>query len=111
MEVSGGEARFWTRGQARFWTGPLEAAEGPGGLWRPRDLEAGRPWKPSQIRSQRGPWTPLVWGARFRVLTLYWFDGKAGERPGSTCAIDVEGHKRRPPSKVGGLCHEFRVRV
>ena len=28
---------------------------------------------------------------------------------GSTCTIDVEGHKRRPPSKVGGLCHEFRV--
>ena len=27
------------------------------------------------------------------------------------CAIDVEGHKRRPPSKVGGLCHEFRFRV
>ena len=24
-------------------------------------------------------------------------------------AIDVEGHKRRPPSKVGGLCHELRV--
>ena len=31
------------------------------------------------------------------------------ERPGSTCAIDVEGHKRRPPSKVGGLCRESRV--
>ena len=35
--------------------------------------------------------------------------GKAGERRGSTCAIDVEGHKRRPPSKVARLCHEFRV--
>ena len=35
--------------------------------------------------------------------------GKAGERAGSSCAIDVEGHKRRPPSKVGGLCHEFWV--
>ena len=35
--------------------------------------------------------------------------GKAGERAGSTCAIDVKGHKRRPPSKVGGLCHEYRV--
>ena len=27
--------------------------------------------------------------------------GNAGERAASTCAIDVEGHKRRPPSKVG----------
>ena len=27
----------------------------------------------------------------------------------ATCAIDVEGLKRRPPSKVGGLCHEFRL--
>ena len=35
--------------------------------------------------------------------------GTAGERAGSTCAIDVEGLKRRPPLKVGGLCHEFRV--
>ena len=35
--------------------------------------------------------------------------GKAGERLGSTCATDVEGHKRRPPSKVGGLYPEFRV--
>ena len=35
--------------------------------------------------------------------------GKAGERAGSTCAIDVEGLKRRPSSKVGGLCHQFRV--
>ena len=26
--------------------------------------------------------------------------GQAGERAGSTCTIDVEGHKRRPPSKV-----------
>ena len=37
--------------------------------------------------------------------------GKAGERAGSTCAINVEGLKRRPPSKVSGLCHEFRVRI
>ena len=35
--------------------------------------------------------------------------GKAGERPGSTCAINVKGHKRRPPSKVGGICNELRV--
>ena len=55
---------------------------------------------------------------RFRVIPWYLASrgcystpgcGKAGKRPGSTCAIDVEGHKRRPPSKVGGLCHEFRV--
>ena len=35
--------------------------------------------------------------------------GKADERAGSNCAIDVAGHKRRPPSKVGGPCHQFRV--
>ena len=35
--------------------------------------------------------------------------GKAGESAGSTCAIDAEGLKRRPPSKMGGLCHEFTV--
>ena len=35
--------------------------------------------------------------------------GKAGKRAGTTCAIDVEGFKRRAPSKVGGLCHEGRV--
>ena len=34
---------------------------------------------------------------------------KAGERAGSTCAIDVEGFKRRRPSKVGGLCHGSRA--
>ena len=49
-------------------------------------------------RTPPGTW-PLV-GATVPLA------GKAGERPGSTCAIDVEGHKHRPPSKV---CHEFGV--
>ena len=35
--------------------------------------------------------------------------GKAGERIGSTCSVDVERLKRRPPSKVGGSWHEFGI--
>ena len=48
-------------------------------------------------------------GLGFRVITLIGTSagpeengcGEAGERPGSTCAIEVEGLKRRPPT-VGG---------
>ena len=54
-------------------------------------------------------------GELFQVPGLSWvlpYPGceKAGERAGSTCAIDVEGFKRRPPSKVDGLCHESGVK-
>ena len=34
---------------------------------------------------------------------------EAGERPGSACAIEVEGLRRRPPTQGGGLGLEFRV--
>ena len=34
---------------------------------------------------------------------------EAGERAGSTCAIEVEGLKRRPPTVGGGLSLEFGV--
>ena len=70
-----------------------------GGLGRVWEL--GRFWK---------PWEAL--GGPPALRTTYLASrgcystpgcGKAGER-----AIDVEGHTRRPPSKVGGLCHEFR---
>ena len=63
------------------------------------------------------PWALKGWGAQKQPLQR-WAEGsekdppgcgKAGQRPGPTCAINVEGLKRRPPSKVGGLCHEFRV--
>ena len=53
-----------------------------------------------EIRSQYLAWhgrcsTPAV-GTQASVL----------DRPAPS---DVEGHKRCPPSKVGGLCHEFRI--
>ena len=47
-------------------------------------------------RSPLGTW-PLV-GATVPLA--------AGRR---ASVIDVEGLKRRPPSKVGGRCHEFRA--
>ena len=81
-----------------------------------------------EIRSQRGPWSPQTpSGSNLEktsqpppqlrpglgLVTRRTPSASRGccstERPGSTCASDVEGHKRRPPSKVGGLCHEFRV--
>ena len=83
---------------------PLEPSAWSGGsYWVVEGVEAKGSWRPlgpeensSRYLASRGCYsTPGC--------------GKAGERPGSTCAIDVEGHKRRPPSKVGGLCHEFRA--
>ena len=93
--------RALSEGSWRLFGRPLEALagfwrplQGPGGPWRP--LDCGGPGQNTSryLASRRCYSTP---GCR-----------KAGERPGSTCAIDVDGHKRRPPSKVGGLCHEFR---
>ena len=78
-----------------------EVLETSGELWRAVGSLDSRPAK-SQPRPELG-------GLSFGYCLLLVPSGKAGERPGSTCAIDVEGHKRRPPSKVGGLCHEFRV--
>ena len=65
------------------------------------------PVQAREARPHKGPvLVPSYWP--FVGATVTPGCGKAGERAGSTCPIDVEGHKRRPPSKVGGLCHEFR---
>ena len=97
LEASGGPKPLQAQApEAQKPAHTSETPEGPEGSWRPVMEGQGRPW-----RVWPGTW-PVV-GATVPLA------GKAGERPGSTCAIDVEGHKRRPPSKVGRLCHELRV--
>ena len=113
------------RGGPRPERAPLHTFRPPGpeirGLELPRPLQD-PPWKK--------PAPPSRFSAvGLRVLTLYMTSTGSeelllipgllwmlpypwlwkGERAGSTCTIDVEGRKRRSPSKVGGLCHEFRV--
>ena len=103
----------------KFWTpagfSRPEGLEGPGGCWRPLEALLDAP-----LKAPGGPWRPLEAPggplARLRFVVLFLSGatvslavGRQASRPGSTCTIDVEGHKRRPPSKVGGLCHEFRV--
>ena len=112
-------------GSARGLSGrPWEASGRPlGGLWE----APGRPGPPDppRIHPEKNHFNHLVLGNDFKSSTgaeenssrylasrgCYSTPGcrKAGEHAGSTCAIDVEVHKRRPPSKVGGLCHESRV--
>ena len=100
-----------------------KSLQGPGRPWRPfkgwrlqgRERGLGKfvkPWEGLRsdfMRDQHWSRPEL-----FQVRGLSWVlphpgCAKAGEHAGSTCAIDVEELKRRPPSKVGGLCHEFRV--
>ena len=51
-------------------------------------------WKANSLAEEHPGKNQRRWGGR--------------QASGLTCAIDVEGLKHRPPSKGGGLCHEFR---